>query len=282
MATDYLPKKNADGQAIIEMTDAQKYVFDLRGWICLPALIDEDTCGDIRKHLNKIAEDPEQLPENERHMFAGVSEPLLDHPVIVGICNELISHQPVADEDHYGFRYDHGFLSIRQEGHENFSPHGGGGLLHFAGDSHMYQHQPGKVFAGLLRVVWELNEVRHGDGTLLLSGSHKTAFERPKDDVVCGRDSELWHTYSCPPGSVLIFTEALCHSGSTWTNSDWDRVSLFSCYNTMGCRWAKGRPSDAVLNAYKSKRQSLFRGVWTGAGEGESVNKFIAPDNVSL
>ena len=26
-------------------------------------------------------------------------------------------------------------------------------------------------------------------------------------------DSPLFETYSCPPGSVIIFTENLCHSG---------------------------------------------------------------------
>ena len=221
------------------MSDEQKYLFDLKGWICLPGLLSEDQLEAIRAHQLAFLHDRESLPPQERDNHGGPSEILLDHPAVVGVLNEILSHQGLASESCYGFRYDHTYTSHRTAGNDNYNPHGGGGLFNFEGNSHIYQMQPGKIHAGLTRVVWELNEVGPGDGgTLLLSGSHKTAFPRP--DALSGRDSDLWETYACPAGSALIFTEALGHTGTKWVNEERDRLSLFTCYNTVNSKWGKG------------------------------------------
>ena len=58
-----------------------------------------------------------------------------------------------------------------------------------------YHFIPGKAFAGLTRVVWELNVVEEGDGgTLFITGSHKSAFTAPKSAYQ--NKSSLWDTYS--------------------------------------------------------------------------------------
>jgi ectoine hydroxylase-related dioxygenase (phytanoyl-CoA dioxygenase family) len=137
------------------------------------------------------------------------------------------------------------------------------------------------VHAGLTRVVWELNEVGPGDGgTLLLSGSHKAAFPLP--DALSDRDSPLWETYSCPAGSVLIFTEALCHSGARWNNEQRDRLSVFTCYNTVNAKWGKGRPTSEVIESMPPKRRTLFRGVWHGMGDVPGVNRYEDESNRSV
>ena len=48
--SDLLPKKNADGECIVPMTEEQKYVFDLKGWLLIPGLLDEDDVQPIREH----------------------------------------------------------------------------------------------------------------------------------------------------------------------------------------------------------------------------------------
>lgn len=265
--TALLPTTNADGEPVVPMTDEQKYLFDLKGWLCLPSLIDEDQAAEIREHWYRLHRDPESVPIHERHLHGGPGQILLDHPVMVGILNELISYQNLASEETYGFRYDGTYLSIRSAGHDNFKPHGGGSLDAFAHNSHIYQQCPGKVFAGLVRVVWEMNEVGPDDGgTLLLSGSHKSAFPRPANTQE--RDCPLYETYTCPAGSALVFTEALCHSGTRWNNTDRDRVSAFTCFNTVGSKWHRSSPSPEVIAAMPPKRQSLFRGVWADTSPG--------------
>lgn len=278
---DLLPTTNADGRDVIPMTEAQKYLFDLKGFILLPALLSEEELVLIRAHQMKFLYERESLPPDERDNHGGPSQILLDHPAVVGVLNEVLSHQALASEECYGFRYDHTYTSHRQAGHDNFGPHGGGGYFNFRGNSHIYQMQSGKVHSGLTRVVWELNEVGAGDGgTLFLPGSHKAAFPRP--DELSERDSALWESYTCPAGSVVIFTEALCHSGTRWTNEQRDRLSLFTCYDTVNSKWGKGCPSAEVIASFPEKRRTLFRGVWHGMSDVPGINKYYEAANQAV
>ena len=276
-----LPTTNADGQEVIPMTEAQKYLFDLKGFIALPGLLAEEELQEIRAHQMKFLYERESLPTDERDHHGGPSQILLDHPAVVGVLNEILSYQALATEQCYGFRYDHTYTSHREAGHDNFSPHGGGGYFNFRGNSHIYQMQSGKIHSGLTRVVWELNEVAEGDGgTLFLPGSHKAAFPRPQE--WSERDSPLWESYACPAGSAVIFTEALCHSGTRWTNEQWDRLCLFTCYDTVNSKWGKGCPTPEVIASFPEKRRTLFRGVWHGMSEVPGINQYYEESNKAV
>ena len=50
MSAELLPATNADGLPVVPMSDEQKYLFDLKGWICLPGLLSEDQLEAIRAH----------------------------------------------------------------------------------------------------------------------------------------------------------------------------------------------------------------------------------------
>ena len=174
MPDTLFPTRNADGIPVIPMSAEQKYVFDLKGWLLLPDLLTEEQLGVLREHQMKFLTQRDELEPEERDNHGGPSQILLDHPAVVGVLNEILSHQPMASEECYGFRYDHSYTSHRTAGHDNYNPHGGGGFFNFEGNSHIYQMHPGRVYAGLTRVVWELNKVGKEDGgTMFLSGSHK-------------------------------------------------------------------------------------------------------------
>ena len=278
MDNQLLPATNGDGQPIVPMADAQKYIFDVKGWLCLPALLSEDELAAILEHQHKFLTEPESLQPEERNSVGGPSQILLDHPVLAGILNEIVSCQQLATEDCYGFRFERTRTERRPFGHDKFKAHGGSGYFNFCGSSHLYQMVPGKVHSGLTRVVWELNEVGPGDGvTSFISGSHKAAFQRP--DEVSGRDGPLWETYTCPPGSVALFTEGLCHTGTTWTNKERDRLSLFSLYNTVNSRWGRSSVPREVVAAMPPKRQTLFRDVWVARGKSRDANNYYDEEN---
>lgn len=95
----------------------------------------------------------------------------------------------------------------------------------------------------------------------------RQAFSRPPSADM--RDCDLWEDYSCPAGSCVIFTEALTHTGDTWTNEHADRLSLFTCYDTVNSKWGKDTTDPAVVLSLPPLRQTLFRGVWA-----EGSNKF--------
>lgn len=270
-----LPSTNGDGVPIVPMSAADKYVFDLQGWILYPGLLSEEQLAPIREHQLKFRYEPESLPPEHRDYHGGPSQLLLDHPVIAGVLNEVLSNQGLADEDTYGYRFDHTGLQHRVAAKEVegqvpgiWSPHGGGGYFNFRQNSHIYQMEKGRCHSGLTRVVWELNPVtKASGGTRLLTGSHKSAFVRPPE--LSTLDNPIFDTYECPAGSCLIFSEALCHSGIRWTDPV-DRLALFTCFDTVNAKWGTERTPPEVVMAMPPKRRTLFRAV-------NAVNKEYDP-----
>ena len=158
---ELLPTTNADGRDVVPMTPAQKYLFDLKGFILLPALLSEEELVLIRAHQHKFLYERESLPPDER-------------------------------------------------------------------------------------------------------------------------DSPLWESYICPVGSAVIFTEALCHSGTRWTNEQRDRLTLFTCYDTVNSKWGKGCPAPEVVASFPEKRRTLFRGVWHGMSDVPGINKYYEAANQAV
>jgi hypothetical protein len=85
--------------------------------------------------------------------------------------------------------------------------------------------------------------------------------------------------YSCPAGSVVIFTESLVHAANDWTNPDNPRCAVFNCYNSIWAQWHRVNLPHEVIMQMPPKRRSLFRGTWAlGAGG----NRAYSEDNRSL
>ena len=75
---ELLPTINADGRDVVLMSEAQKYLFDLKGFILLPALLSEEELVAIRAHQMKFLYERESLPPDERDNHGGPSQILLD------------------------------------------------------------------------------------------------------------------------------------------------------------------------------------------------------------
>ena len=86
-----MPTHNADGQAVVPLTEEQKYLFDARGWLLIPGVLSEDEVEEMRAFALRLHSDPESLPEHERSFVAGPLERLTDHPVVVGFLNEFLA-----------------------------------------------------------------------------------------------------------------------------------------------------------------------------------------------
>ena len=251
------------------MTPEQKFFFDLRGWILLPAVLSQ----------TEIEETKAEVYGGSNHSYRDALQELLDHPSIVGILSEILSEPPYVKDDCYGFRCEHSFTTIRSPGWLASERGVGGGMPHVVrppqqANAMRYQVAGGKIFSGLTRVVWELEEVKEGTGgTSFLSGSHKAHFNYGGPDPYRGdiKDSswelsmrEAMDNYSCPPGSVVIFTESLLHAANDWTHPDYPRCAVFNCYNSIWAQWFRLNPSHETIMAMPPKRRTLFRGTWSG------------------
>ena len=268
--------------APVPMTSEQKFFFDLRGWILLPAVLSE----------TEIEEMKAEVYAGARQSYEGVLQELLDHPAIVGVLNEILSEDPFVKDDCYSFRCEGSFTTARPPGWSK-SERGDGGLPHVVrppqqANAMRYQVAGGKIFSGLTRVVWELEEVKEGTGgTSFLSGSHKAHFNYGGPDPYRPNIGESpWEAsmraamddYSCPPGSVVIFTESLVHAANDWTNPDNPRCAIFNCYNSIWAQWHRLNLSHETIEAMPPKRRTLFRGTWA-IGGGPEGNREYSLDN---
>ncbi len=277
----------------ISMTEEQKFFFDLKGWILVPSVLTETEIENMKAEVYAAVE-PDYKGRNSdlKQGYKGRLAELLDHPVAVGILNEILTEPPFVGDDFYGFRCENSFLMVREPGWESTVK--GTGLPHVVrppqqANAMRYQVQGGKIFAGLTRVVWELEEVRAGyGGTSFLSGSHKAHFNYGGPDRYRPNISESpWEEslyaamedYSCPPGSMLVFTESLIHAANDWTNPDNRRCAVFNCYNSIWAQWHRLNLDHEIIDKMPPKRQSLFRGTWQLGGDG---NRTYSLDNRSV
>jgi len=269
------PHLEAPGPAV-PMTEEQRFVFDLKGWLLIPAVLQPAQIDALKAHLEALAKDRDSLDPIDRYSLSGPAQILLDHPAIVSILEEILGHN--RDEQSYGFRCESSFSTIRPAGWDNGqAAHGGGNNV---SPLFSYQCKDGSIYSGLTRVVWELNPVERGTGgTVLLSGSHKMNFALP-DSI--DKQSPLFEHYACPAGSVLIFSEAVVHAGMPWTNERHPRMAIFNAYSRVDTQYHKLNLPREVIEAMPPRRRTLFRGVWSHDFTARRPNTYFSADNVSL
>jgi len=268
--TEAYAQKDSIGRPVVELTDEQRYAFDLRGWLLVEGVLSPDEIAAAKEHIRRLHHEPDTLPAHQRSSLGGPCVDLIDHPVVVGFMNEFVYHPftdgtktpPLGNQSCYGFRMEYSFSQYRQRGDGDFMPHNGNGMMRVPGDHHTYHAFPGQAHSCLTRALWELNPVAEGQGgTLFVSGSHKAAFKGPA--TLREMDSPFWDTYSCAAGSVLFFAEAVTHSSSVWA-MDTPRVSIFNSYNAIGSKWHNWDPHPQLLAEMPTMRQTLFRPVYVG------------------
>ena len=244
------------------MTEYEKFLFDLKGFFVIPGVLSEDEVQSVREHVDTYMKDPESLPEHLRAPIAGPAEFLVDHPRVMGILQEVI--HPERDR----IRLESVFVSGRSAAttQNQWRPHVGGTNLD---PSLSYRFHNGRIYSGMTRIVWELNEVRKGQGgTCLVPGSHKANLVSAQDgtwpEQADEPESGLWETYGCPPGSLVVFSEGVRHTGSAWTNPDNPRRAILIAYNYVTVRFHEPKPcmNPVVIGGMAEPRQRFFRDVW--------------------
>lgn len=139
------------------LTEREKVLFDLKGYLLFPAVLSEEEIAPIRAQCEQLREDPEGLPAADRKLPGGAASVLIDHPAVLRVLHQII------DDETEKLRCENCFLSYRyqDDGHKGWSPHAGGKSVN---PNYSYQYHDGKIHAGMTRVVWELNEVEKGKG----------------------------------------------------------------------------------------------------------------------
>lgn len=210
------------------MTAEEIFRFDLTGFLVRESVLAADEVAAIRDQILRIRDDPLSLPEAERAVPSGPSAILVDHPKVLEVLHEIIGPN---------LRLENSYAIWREKGER----HGG---LHGGGDRQLdpifgYRSANGKIYAGMVRVVFELTDIGEHDGaTHFIPGSHKLVMPVHSDHLSLepGHESPFLRSYSCPAGSVVFFTENLCHAGPPWKRDD-PRVAVLHAYSHIATNW---------------------------------------------
>ncbi|MGL5943628.1 MAG: phytanoyl-CoA dioxygenase family protein [Waterburya sp.] len=238
------------------MTQHDRVVFDLKGYLLKPAVLSASEVKILKDFVLRQKNDPESLPPHERCLPGGPFAPLIDHPAVMNVLLDVI------DPDIEKIRLEDVFLSYREMGEGEWKPHAGGRTTN---PNYAYNFQDGRIYAGMTRIVWELNEVlENKGGTCFIPGSHKANYNIRTNPVasIDARDSGLWESYSCPPGSLIIFSEAVRHSADFWQNPHNPRMAIFCAYNHINVRHHKPDIPPEVIEKLAPKHQRFFRDVY--------------------
>ena len=82
------------------MTDEQRFFFDLRGWMLLPAVLSQREIDAARAECYAVVGRGDHVARG----YEGELQKLLDHPAIVDILHDILSDDPFLSDDAYGFR----------------------------------------------------------------------------------------------------------------------------------------------------------------------------------
>ena len=231
------------------VTEAEIYEFDLNGYIVYRNLIGSD---DLTA-MNTLIDDHLAGENPSRFSFVELDPVfmrLMAHPRTLAAMRTIIGDW---------LRHDHAYgiqMTTDQQTRENLH----GGLRADQGE-HQYQWANGKMWNGLIVVMYVLEDVNPGDGGfVLVPGSHKASFDTYKPDV----HSHLVVNPTLQAGDMLIFTEALVHGTRCWTSQQ-RRRSLLYKYSPGYSSWSSPSNNDKYLeSATDDTQRDLLRPPFVG------------------
>jgi hypothetical protein len=255
------------------MTEEERFRFDLAGFFVRPAILTADEVAAMTEHVDRVLHHWDSLPPEHRGLPSGPCTDLIDHPQVVDVLHEVIGPD---------VRLESAFAVWRHQGQDGGQPLHQGGRLQ-ADPIFGYRVQEGRIFAGMVRVVFELTDVSKDDGaTSFLVGSHKANFPVPPEHM--GLDpatrSPFLASYDCPAGSAVFFTENLLHAGVPWQRPA-PRVAVLHAYSHLATRFHRNNLSPEVVAAWTPEQQAYYREPWMydfglGGATPNSVERFIA------
>ena len=260
------------------MTEEERFRFDLAGFLVRPAILMPDEVAAIVDQADRIRHNPESLPPEHRRVPGGAASLLIDHPKVIEVLHEIIGPD---------IRLEACGLTWRLKGESHGELHGG--ARGQADPIFGYRVQNDRIHAGMVRVVFELTDVKKEDGaTCFIVGSHKRNFPMHSDHLSWedGKESEFLMRYECPAGSAIFFTENLCHAGPIWKR-DTPRIAILHAYAHLATHWHRLTIPPEVMAGLPREKQAYFREPWiadfrTRPATYNTMERFINNDEPSV
>ena len=214
------------------MTEEEKYLFDLQGYIVLKGVVPQDVVEQCNAALDRFekmdsAEYPPPLvlgdQQTESNLYIsnimegdGVFFQLVDLPKVLDVVETVTGGPYRLNHTYVIYRWGGGYTPL----HMNATP-----IL----PKCQYHCRNGQMVSTLTKAVFPMLDSGAEDGCFaVIPGAHKSNFPRPWDDHP--HDNPSLVPVPAEAGDAIIFTEALTH-GSMVNTSNRPRRTLYYCYS---------------------------------------------------
>jgi ectoine hydroxylase-related dioxygenase (phytanoyl-CoA dioxygenase family) len=244
------------------VTDVERYLFDLQGFLVVPDAVDAEALATINAILDERLADAD--PEAPAVQFGtgggevlGWGRPfldLVDNPRITPYLEEFV--------DPY-FRLDHEYIHVLRPGAGALTGRLSSATLHGGGTpfdaSQYYRFCDGRVWSGLTVVAYYLRDVNPGDGGLAcVPGSHKANFALPENLRRLDGELPSWIVpVPGPAGTAVIFTEAQSHGTLPWRGAG-ERRTLFYKYSPHAVSWSWRYYDPAAFEDLTDRQRAIL------------------------
>ena len=236
------------------MTDEEKFIFDLDGYLVVKDALTEDETAALNEAAAKhVVYGDGATNAGGRCLDLGAPAiALMDHPRILPYLIELLGPR---------FRLDHDYCLFMKQGSERGGLHGGEwGGSEMGEMDHWYRYRDGAMRNGLTVVTYALRPAGSGDGGFAcIPGSHKSHFlgAIPGDVRSFARRPHYVRQPALDAGDALIFTEALVHGTIPWA-AEHERRALLYKYSPGHSAWATGIYDDFDMSLLTDQQSRLL------------------------
>ena len=214
------------------MTEEQKYLFDLQGYIVLKDVVPSSVIAGCNQSLDRLEDmHPQDFPpplclgtqKTEKELY--ISN-ILESDTAFNFLIDIPEVLSIIDGVTYGsYRLNHTYTIYRwADGYSGL--HGHNTPISY---KCQYHFRDGEMISTLTKAVFPLIDCRIEDGCFAaIPGSHKSNFNRPWGNHP--DENPVFIPILADVGDAIIFTEALTH-GSMVNTSGRSRRTLYYCYS---------------------------------------------------
>ena len=258
------------------MTETERYLFDLRGYLVVHNVLSEKDLKDINDLIDQrvpawyektgtnfvetgwpdgVAQGHYLDPGTGRaSVFVGRlldwGEPirrLVAHRKILPYVTELLGPSP---------RLDHQYIQLMKAVSPPFDIHGGA-TPHSAYGYYDFKDQ--RFFCGLINTAFALSDVPPGTGGFCcIPGSHKSNLPLPEALTDLHNPHECVVAVPVQRGDVIVFTEALTHGTLKWTGDHERRTAHFK-YTPQHIIWESEVPYVTYDYEWEDHQREVLR-----------------------
>ncbi len=267
-----------------KLTDMQRYLFDLRGYLVLESAIEPELLCALNAKLDQFIDMQPPLEHGQwvgavqAHTFGGddgvnlqqiyeagpAFQQLIDHPSWYARVLELIGSEHNFDNHHGPMFIDENFASLRGPG-QAIGMHSGKA----EGSTRIqYRFENGAFHCAQVNVLMALTDIGPGDGgTMLIPGSHKSNLPHPQQAthaIAQGKNTSVDGVEGAievhmKAGDVLVFCDATCHGSARRINDELRRVVVYRYGPSWGFFRHPYRPSADLLSQLTERQRKI---VW--------------------